>query len=121
VIQSIKYPGETNDSHALYTSLPVGSLKPEMSTRVSALLLLVLVVAVAFIPLASAATYQHSLFNYANVFVDPNYVLSKNYSHTTFYAQQTILRWADDSTAGGPWSERIEDRASVSQILTAVR
>ncbi|KAI0696542.1 chondroitin AC/alginate lyase [Cytidiella melzeri] len=51
-----------------------------------------------------AATYNHSLANYADVFVDPTYALSKNFSDTTVYSQQTILRWADDSAQGGPWS-----------------
>ena len=56
----------------------------------------------------AASTYNHSLVNYANVFVDPNYVIGKNYSSTTGLAQQTILRWADDSAQSGPWSESFE-------------
>ena len=76
------------------------------TTRVALLLL-----ASACIPSVgalAASTYNHSLANYANVFVDPNYVLGKNYSSTTGFAQQTILSWADDSAQGGPWSESFE-------------
>lgn len=80
---------------------------PPMSTsRTSALLLLAAACIPSVVGLA-ASTYNHSLANYANVFVNPKYVIAKNYSATTTYAQQTILRWADDSAQGGPWSKSI--------------
>ena len=47
----------------------------------------------------------HSLTNYANDFVNPNYVLSKNFSTTTLPARDTIIQWANASIAGGPWSK----------------
>ena len=47
----------------------------------------------------------HSLTNYANVFIDPSYVLSSNFSATTLPARRTIVQWADASIAGSPWSE----------------
>ena len=44
-----------------------------------------------------------SLTDYANDFLNPTDILTKNYTHTHL-AQQTILQWASDSAAGGPWS-----------------
>lgn len=46
----------------------------------------------------------HSLTNYANDFINPSYVLSKNFTDTTLPARNTIIQWANDSIAGGPWS-----------------
>lgn len=53
----------------------------------------------------SFAISSRAYVNYANDFIDPNYVLSKNFSATTIPAQQTILSWAEQSIVGGPWSE----------------
>ena len=56
----------------------------------------------------SLATLGRAYINYANDFIDPNYVLSKNFSAITIPAQQTILAWAEQSTEGGPWSEHAQ-------------
>ena len=44
-----------------------------------------------------------SLTSYANEFVDPNLILAKNLRNTTVEAQKTILEWADELAASGPW------------------
>ncbi|KAI0088278.1 chondroitin AC/alginate lyase [Irpex rosettiformis] len=75
-----------------------------MSVHKTSALLLFAAACIPSVVALAASTYQHALANYANVFVDPNYVIGKNYSNTTFDAQQTILRWANDSAQGGPWS-----------------
>ncbi|KAI0342361.1 chondroitin AC/alginate lyase [Trametopsis cervina] len=75
-----------------------------MSIGASALFRLLLAVASVRSAAASSSTYVHSLVNYADLFVDPTYVLSKNYSENTIFSQQTILQWAEQSTDGGPWS-----------------
>lgn len=41
---------------------------------------------------------------YDNDFIDPSYILSKNYSKSTGGAQQTIIEWADYLNLQGPWS-----------------
>ncbi|KAI0342368.1 chondroitin AC/alginate lyase [Trametopsis cervina] len=64
-----------------------------MSLRTSILLLL-----------AATIPAVHSYINYANDFVNPNYVVSKNFSATTIPAQYTIQQWANASADGGPWS-----------------
>ncbi|KAI0048690.1 chondroitin AC/alginate lyase [Auriscalpium vulgare] len=55
---------------------------------------------------ASTASQPMNLqFNsYDNAWVDPQYVLSKNWNDTTVVAQQTIVEWADNLNAQGPWS-----------------
>lgn len=46
----------------------------------------------------------YSYTSYANDFVDPTLILSKSFSPTTIDAQQTIISWADELLAQGPWS-----------------
>ncbi|KAJ7130403.1 alginate lyase-domain-containing protein [Mycena epipterygia] len=42
--------------------------------------------------------------NYANDFVDPNYIVGKNYPNTTGGAQASIVSWAEYLSSSGPWS-----------------
>ncbi|KAH9903346.1 chondroitin AC/alginate lyase [Cubamyces lactineus] len=46
----------------------------------------------------------HSFTSYANDFVDPTYILGKKFGNTTTEAQATIVQWAQDLAAQGPWS-----------------
>ncbi|KAK7679627.1 hypothetical protein QCA50_017339 [Cerrena zonata] len=46
----------------------------------------------------------YSYTSYANDFVDPTLILSNSFSPTTIDAQQTIISWADELLAQGPWS-----------------
>ncbi|KAI0363966.1 chondroitin AC/alginate lyase [Pilatotrama ljubarskyi] len=46
----------------------------------------------------------HSLTSYANDFVDPAFVLAKNFGNTTTEAQATIVQWAQDLASKGPWT-----------------
>lgn len=52
----------------------------------------------------ASSTHTYAYVNYANDFVDPDYILAGNFSETTLPAQNTIRQWAEDSAAGGPWS-----------------
>lgn len=45
----------------------------------------------------------HATVNYANDFIDPTIVLSGSLNYTTGYAQQTVLLWAKQLAASGPW------------------
>ncbi|TBU38981.1 chondroitin AC/alginate lyase [Dichomitus squalens] len=45
-----------------------------------------------------------SFTSYANDFIDPKLILSKDFSNVTVDAQATILAWADELAAEGPWS-----------------
>ena len=46
-----------------------------------------------------------SFTSYANDFIDPNTILSKDFSNVTAEAQETIMLWADQLAAKGPWCE----------------
>ena len=57
------------------------------------------------IPLALFASYANGQnIIYPSAFVDPDYVLAKNYGNHTLAAQQTIASWANLLAARGPWS-----------------
>lgn len=47
-----------------------------------------------------------AMFNYTdydNDFLDPSYILSKDFNLSTAAAQQSIVEWADFLAAQGPW------------------
>ena len=46
-----------------------------------------------------------SFTSYANDFIDPNIILSRDFSNVTAEAQETIMLWADQLAAKGPWCE----------------
>jgi hypothetical protein len=46
------------------------------------------------------------IVSYDNDFVDPNYVVSKSFNTSTAAAQQSIVEWADQLAAQGPWSKQ---------------
>ncbi len=41
--------------------------------------------------------------SYANDFVDPDFIVKGNFGENTRAAQNTIVEWAKESAAGGPW------------------
>jgi hypothetical protein len=67
-------------------------------------------------PLLSALIYSLVLFggngehvraaatSYANVFVDPDFIVARQFPNNTLAAQQTIVSWAQELAAEGPWS-----------------
>ncbi|KDQ49492.1 hypothetical protein JAAARDRAFT_165561 [Jaapia argillacea MUCL 33604] len=42
--------------------------------------------------------------SYANDFVDPAYILEKSFPSSTHLANETIIQWAGELAAAGPWS-----------------
>ncbi|KAF9001208.1 chondroitin AC/alginate lyase [Cyathus striatus] len=42
--------------------------------------------------------------SYANDFLDPAFIVSKEYGNNTLAAQETVVKWADTLAAQGPWS-----------------
>ena len=49
-------------------------------------------------------TAVHSLTSYANDFVDPDYIVRKQFPTNTVIAQKTIVQWANQYATLGPWS-----------------
>ena len=45
---------------------------------------------------------------YANAFVDPELIISKNLNASTTLAQRTMQQWASSLTDGAPWSMYFE-------------
>jgi len=54
--------------------------------------------------LGALPTVVHSLTSYANDFVDPDYIVGKQFPANTVIAQKIIVQWADQYAALGPWS-----------------
>ncbi|KAI0752836.1 chondroitin AC/alginate lyase, partial [Daedaleopsis nitida] len=54
--------------------------------------------------LLAQATRVRSSTSYANDFLDPNAILARDFSNITIDAQDTIIAWAEDLAAEGPWS-----------------
>jgi nitrogen fixation protein FixH len=52
-------------------------------------------------PLVLANAYK----DYDNDFLDPSYILAKNFNTSTAASQQSIIQWADFLAAQGPWCE----------------
>jgi len=67
-------------------------------------------------PLLSALIFSLVLFggngeraraavtSYANVFVDPDYIVARQFPPNTLAAQKTIVSWAQELAAEGPWT-----------------
>lgn len=60
--------------------------------------------AFAFVP---AALADLGYKDYDNDFLDPSYILAKNFNQSTAAAQQTVVQWADFLATQGPWCERL--------------
>lgn len=68
--------------------------------------LLLSALSLVFYQLASAQIYWPTYPTYANVFIDPAYVLAKNFSANTATAQNSIINTAIELAEQGPWSKR---------------
>ena len=40
---------------------------------------------------------------YANDFINPDYIVAKNFGASTYRAQVTAVKWANTLAAKGPW------------------
>lgn len=63
-----------------------------------------ILLAVIFI---TSAQDSPPFFDYDTFFVDPNYIVNREYPNTTWEAQKSIARWAEDLVQYGPWSAYI--------------
>jgi hypothetical protein len=52
----------------------------------------------------SLADLNIGFTSYDNDFIEPSYILGKNWNATTVVAQESIVQWADLLAAQGPWS-----------------
>ena len=54
--------------------------------------------------LSTAVLGARAYTSYANDFIDPSIILSKDFSNITIEAQETVIEWADLLASQGPWS-----------------
>jgi hypothetical protein len=66
-----------------------------------------LAIVLAFLAVRSLADLNVRYISYYNDFIEPSYILGKNWSSTTVVAQQSVIQWADWLAAQGPWCKRI--------------
>jgi hypothetical protein len=64
-------------------------------------------IAIALFAVPSLADFNVAHISYYNDFIEPSYILDKNWSKTTVVAQQSIIQWADWLAAQGPWCTRV--------------
>jgi len=57
----------------------------------------------ALLAVCSLADLNVAYTSYYNDFIEPSYILGKNWSRTTVVAQQSVIQWADWLAAQGPW------------------
>ena len=69
--------------------------------------MLFLAVVISLLVVRSLANLNVAFVSYYNDFIEPSYILGKNWSTTTVVAQQSIMQWADWLAAQGPWCTRI--------------
>lgn len=62
-----------------------------------------LVVILSLLAVRSFAKLNVAYRSYYNDFIEPSYILGRNWSTTTVVAQQSIIQWADWLAAKGPW------------------
>ncbi|KAI0265333.1 alginate lyase-domain-containing protein [Gloeopeniophorella convolvens] len=84
----------------LFSSFHTHTLAVEMAP----LRALVLSLLAALPAVRSLGSLNVGFSSYDNDFVDPSYVLNKNWTNTTVVAQESIVQWADFLAAQGPWS-----------------
>ncbi|KAF8495468.1 chondroitin AC/alginate lyase [Russula emetica] len=66
--------------------------------------MLLFAIVLALLAVRSIADLNVAYISYYNDFIEPSYILDKNWSGTTVVAQQSIIQWADWLAAQGPWS-----------------
>ncbi len=64
-------------------------------------------IVLSFLAVHSLADLNVGFSSYANDFIEPSYILGKNWSATTVVAQESIVQWADLLAAQGPWCASI--------------
>ncbi|KAF8237583.1 chondroitin AC/alginate lyase [Tricholoma matsutake] len=56
------------------------------------------------IPLFGGIIVHATAASYANVFVDPDFIVARQFANNTLAAQQTIVTWAQELAGQGPWT-----------------
>lgn len=70
--------------------------------------------ALAVLPLGLMASEAYIDFD--NDFVDPSYILTKEFDLSTVGAQATVVEYADFLATQGPWCKRTQTRTNMPMI-----
>ena len=77
---------------------------PQTSLLAIAMVALLRAIVLSFLAAYSLAVDLNIGFtSYDNDFIEPSYILGKNWNPTTVVAQESIVQWADWLAAQGPW------------------
>jgi hypothetical protein len=60
-------------------------------------------IVLSLLAIATLADLNVPFASYDNDFIQPSYILSKNWNAKTIVAQESIVQWADWLAAQGPW------------------
>ncbi|SRR6266446_5516133 len=77
--------------------------------------MLLFAIVFALLAVRSLADLNVAYMSYYNDFMEPSYILGKNWSKTTIVAQQSIIQWADWLAAQGPWCTCISSLPSLTK------
>jgi hypothetical protein len=69
--------------------------------------MLCLAIVLALLAVRSLAGLNMAYITYYDNFIEPSYIVGKNWSRTTVVAQQSIIRWADWLSVQEPWCTHI--------------
>ena len=61
------------------------------------------IIVLSLLSVPSLAAFNVPFVSYDNDFIEPSYILGKNWNATTTVAQESIIQWADWLAAQGPW------------------
>jgi hypothetical protein len=68
------------------------------------------IIVLSLLSVPSLAAFNVPFVSYDNDFIEPSYILGKNWNATTTVAQESIVQWADWLAAQGPWCKFMLDR-----------
>ncbi len=68
------------------------------------------IIVLSLLSVPSLAAFNVPFVSYDNDFIEPSYILGKNWNATTTVAQESIIQWADWLAAQGPWCKFMFNR-----------
>ena len=78
------------------------------------------VIVLSLLAIPTLADLNVPFTSYDNDFIEPSYILGKNWNAKTIVAQESIVQWADWLAAQGPWCTLIHNhRSSIDHHLTS--
>jgi hypothetical protein len=80
--------------------------------------MLLFAIVLSLLAVRSLSDLNVAYVSYCNDFINPSYILGKNWSATIVVAQQSIVQWADWLAAQGSWCTHIPPLQQNHHLLT---